>query len=211
MGQAKIRKLNGTYGTPKVSPLKSVPPKPEPSIVWHYTVGAAIKQIHSDGELHLSTMAQGREKSILWFSANPDWEPSAVKTILLNSRKIPLDKTGTEQLYGGLYRIAVSSSLLISWAEMKQAYKPESVEILEDAKRFGANPLDWWCSPSKVRSEHWMATERFSDGWQELRQDEIPESHLPTTSDILTFLESRNIDVFQLLSNPLLFINKRST
>jgi|SRR6266850_433247 len=211
MGQAKIRKLNGTYfEMSKVSPSPVVS-RPAPSIVWHYTVGAAIKQIRADGELRLSTMAQGREKSILWLSANPDWEPSAVKTIVLNSKKIPLDKAGTEQLYGGLYRIAVSSSLLISWAEMKQAYKPESVEILEDAKRFGANPLDWWCSPSKVRSEHWMAIERFNDGWQVLRQDEIPESRMPTTSDILTFLESRDIDVLQLLSNPLLFINNQCT
>src|SRR5690242_7344783 len=129
MGQAKIRKLNGTYfGMTEVSPL-TVLSQPAPSIVWHYTVGVAIKNILVDGELHLSTMAKGREKSILWFSANPDWEPSAVKAIELNSRKIPLDRAGTEQLYGGLYRIGVSPSVLISWTDMKKTYTPESVEI----------------------------------------------------------------------------------
>src|SRR5437660_1333520 len=109
--------------TSAVSPLTPVPQEPTPSIVWHYTVGAAIKKILADGELHLSTMGKGREKSILWFSANSDWEISATKRMMHTkdnkSRNLLLGKEGTKQLFGGLYRIGVSPSLLTSWADLR--------------------------------------------------------------------------------------------
>jgi len=185
--------------------------QPAPSIVWHYTVGAAIKKILADGELHLSTMGKGQDKSLLWFSVNPDWEPSAGKSITIDGKKKPLDKDGTAKLYGGLYRIGVPRSILISWADMKKMYKPESIEALESWKKIGANPLDWWCSPDIVNSKHWSAIEQFDDEWRELRRDEIPESRLPTIPEISAFLKSRNINPVQLSSNPFLLVNRKKT
>jgi hypothetical protein len=177
-----------------------------PSIVWHYTVGACIEQVLRDGELHLSTMAQGREKSILWFSANPEWEQTARKTIVLDGKKISLDRSGTEQLYNGLYRIGVSSHLLTPWSDLQKLYKPESVSTLEDARRFGSNPSEWWGSLTPIKSEHWLTKERFDKVWRELNEVEIPKAHLPTILEIMAFLESRNLSIFQLLENPTVFL-----
>jgi hypothetical protein len=202
MGQAKIRKFNGTYWTPKDLPSKPLP-KPTPPIVWHYTVGACIERILSDGELHLSPMAGGHGQSILWFSANPEWEPTAAKAIIVNGEKQPLDRTDTERLYGGLYRIGVSTAILSPWTDLQQItkYKPEAITRFEDwGKKRGANPLDWWGCINKVDASHWQTIERHVDvEWRELHQnDEIPQSHLtmkdftrPTASEISAFWKSR--------------------
>lgn len=187
-------------------PPKSTVPNPAPTIVWHYTVGACIERILADRELRPSTMAQGREKGILWFSANPDWEPTAGKALVVNGSKQPLDRAGTEQWYGGLYRIGASPSVLTSWTELKQmtGYKPESITILEKwASKLQANPLDWWGARDKIGSEHWLTIEHFDDGWKELHQhDEISPAPLPittlvqpTASEIAAFWASRNLHV----------------
>lgn len=202
MGQAKIKKLSGTNWTPEASPLKPVLPIPVPPLVWHYTVGACIERILADGELHVSAMAEGRGQPILWFSANPEWEPTAGKKIIVDGKSQPLDRTGTEQWYGGLYRIGVSPSILKLWAELKQTtitkYKPEAMTRFENwGKSLGANPLDWWGTFDNVRSEHWVTIERFDGGWRELHQhDEIPPASLPmpiiqpNASEIATFWKS---------------------
>jgi hypothetical protein len=193
-------------GTTKPELGGSYEVKPPPEFVWHYTVGACIEKILADGELRPSTMAQGREKSILWFSTNSEWEQSARKVIVLDGKKISLDKLGTEQLYNGLYRIGVPSHLLTPWSDLQKLYKPESVSTLEDARRFGSNPSEWWGSLTPIRSEHWFKKERFDKVWRELNEAEIPKAHLPTLTEILAFLELRNLSIFQLLKDPTVFL-----
>jgi hypothetical protein len=176
MGQAKTRKLNGTYGTPKVSPLNPVP-VPAPSIVWHYTVGAAIERILADGKLNLGLLA--RRYSVLWFSANPVWELSAGKRI----GNLHLDKTGTENYYGGLYRIGVSPSGLTAWNEWKAALRPNPQSLVE-FERYG-NPSEWWCSFGVVERNRWKTVERLIDNkWQALFQHDVILPAIVKTQEI---------------------------
>jgi hypothetical protein len=51
---------------------------------WHYTVRDRLRRIFGDGLIRPSTaLVPAGEKPAVWFSANPDWEPSANKAIRL--------------------------------------------------------------------------------------------------------------------------------
>ena len=60
---------------------------------WHYTTGTCFLQIVAEGAIRPSTAYVPRgERSIVWFSTNPVWEPSACKGIAMPGR---LPRTAT--------------------------------------------------------------------------------------------------------------------
>jgi hypothetical protein len=131
-----------------------------PSTVWHYTVGACIEQIRADRQLKLGWLS--RRYPVLWFSANPVWEPSAAKKGD-NGRR--LNKEETALRYGGLYRISVVPTGLTPWNDWKRALKANPQSLIE-FESYG-DPLEWWCSFNAVQSSRWKSIERLTDDkWQ---------------------------------------------
>lgn len=48
---------------------------------WHYTAWATLPAIVESGELRPSNEGADGELAVLWFSANPQWEPTATKML----------------------------------------------------------------------------------------------------------------------------------
>lgn len=114
---------------------------------WHYTTGDCLADILADGEIMPATGGiPVHEKPMVWFSANPQWEPTATKGVIEPSgwRR---DSTLAEMMHncGGLYRIAVNKSLT-PWPRVgAQAGigKPLRQALEMAARAASANPDDW--------------------------------------------------------------------
>jgi len=88
-----------------ISSTDQPPPSPDPpEHVYHYTTGTRLKQIINSGHI-LPTAAkiEPHEKPVAWFSASPEWEPTATKV------PIPgiAGQIATAKAQGGLVRITV--------------------------------------------------------------------------------------------------------
>lgn len=155
-------------------------------MVWHYTLGVYIYQIVESGEIRLSNNT--KDRPIVWFSSNPDWEETARRNFNTNGVRIPLDRQETEKYGHGLYRIGVypDRADLKPWLRLKSMARlsPRSVELLvSSAESVGANPYDWWGSVSPVPKRYWESIERFENGeWKSIFALSLPN---PDAEDAL--------------------------
>jgi hypothetical protein len=141
-------------------------------IVWHYTTEGKLDDIISSGVLRISQWEKkmGFPKPSLWFSKNPDWEPTATK-MAMDENQVPIKLTRQEQYeLDGLGRIAIKySQELISWAKYRRVSGLD--ESLLDrmeltGREKGASPSDWFASLKNIYERDWIAIEFWDgNGW----------------------------------------------
>ena len=100
---------------------------PGPSFAWHYTTGQKLDLILRSGAI-LPTTAKvpPHEQPVAWFSASPQWEPTATKYPAAGK----LGQLMTASAQGGLARIQVPTSVA-----------PHRIQDLP--RLAGTTPEDW--------------------------------------------------------------------
>jgi hypothetical protein len=91
--------------------------------LWHYTVGAYMESIVSDGEIRVADghVAKG-VRPVVWLSYNQLWEETANKLwIDSDGALVKLDREATHLVGGGLYRIEVDPAAApLDWHAYKR-------------------------------------------------------------------------------------------
>jgi hypothetical protein len=151
------------------------------TLVWHYTYGPTIERILREGCLMPGELPDDRpdiykrEKAVVWFSANQDWEPTSVKPAqdVATGEIIELTTRTEHQEFWGCYRIGVDPKILKPWMRIQKVARihPLLVRGLEYVGReAGANPDDWWGTVFPVYFYHWKKVQVLSgDQWEDLR------------------------------------------
>jgi len=116
---------------------------------WHYTTAAKLAAILRSGQLRPATAGvPASERPVVWFSTEPDWEPTACKMAFVPSRGlIRLNRDQTAALGGGLARIGIDAAILVGWPALARRANihPEIVRELESGGHAqGAHPERWY-------------------------------------------------------------------
>jgi hypothetical protein len=137
---------------------------------WHYTVGFRLANIQLDGYIKTATAAVSRhERSAVWFTSSPDWEPSANRLWRsLCGTLICLTREQTQARGGRLVRIGVVDDYpLLTWDELcREAHMKvgEKRRLLHAAQQWGSDPQnDWWGTFERVFAKDWAAVETFEE------------------------------------------------
>ena len=116
-------------------------------IAWHYTTGEKYALILASGVLKPATsFVPPNEKPIIWFSLDPEWEPTANKAVFVNGVMKRLTKAETQIMGNGLYRFGVPAKTLHPWPKLASKARMAS-GIRQGLERtgitLGANPRLW--------------------------------------------------------------------
>lgn len=134
--------------------------------LFHYTFGPKLPLIERSGRLMptgFGLALSSREKPILWWSANPQFETTAAKVMSMDAGKT-FFRPDLPQLHEliGAYRFQLPASApcpgLMPWTEIVRVARMDAREItglVASGVKLGAKPVDWWgtCSPLEL-SEH---------------------------------------------------------
>jgi len=137
------------------------------NLLWHYTIPSLIEAIFYSKKL-IPRWCTFDGKPILWFSANQDWEKSALQSEQLRTRNEMVEA------YGSLFRIGLhpDQKLLEPWTSLQRTAQLSSgsISYLEtSAQKLGANHSDWWGTTSSVSISEWRSVEKIvDDKWKEL-------------------------------------------
>jgi hypothetical protein len=142
---------------------------------WHYTIGAKLKAILTDGKIKPTTAFIPRgERPIVWFTSSSVWEETATKGILDPKTGEIVTATHEEPAAqgGGLFRFGVADDFPLHpfWRISRESQQNLKVTqaLLDIAIQEGSNPeRDWWGTFHEVHCADWKALEHFTpDGWQ---------------------------------------------
>jgi hypothetical protein len=145
-------------------------PEKRKTIYYHYTTGIQGRHILKDGFIRPSTaLIDPGEIPAVWFSSNPDWEPTAVKARRgLNGKMERLSMEETSEMGHGLMRFGVTKEIAgYSWNEIKEksGMSPKTARYLHnEGVRQGARPHEWRGTFERVSRNRWVAVERFEEG-----------------------------------------------
>lgn len=131
-----------------------------PETLYHYTVGSKLEQIEKARRLEprgYGMAASRREKPVLWWSANPLWEPTANKVVSRDGKNFYRPALRELQEMVGVYRYALdcrkpdglnaTGIKLIPWSRIPLIAKIDPVDIasmLRSAQTLGSTPTHWW-------------------------------------------------------------------
>jgi hypothetical protein len=137
-------------------------------IAWHYTTGQKFLEIVRVGYLDpKATVTLAGERSILWFSRDQYWEPTAQKSLVTGQL---LGMIGTYQHGGGLVRFGIPQPKLIGWPDLggKAGISPDQIKILETVGvEQGATPSNWCGSFGRIRTNKCLIDCLHTSGeWQ---------------------------------------------
>jgi hypothetical protein len=154
--------------------------------VYHYTAWAKLPAIVASGELRPSSAGAPGEKPLLWFSANPRWEPTATKLRVLAGRVFRMSFAEMEERFGAVrFVLPRNDPRLMKWASAcRYAGTPTAPRLaLERAGRLqGANPAHWLAIKSSLAVEalgfhvcvegRWCAADpnEMATVWAEIRE-----------------------------------------
>ena len=144
-------------------------------LIWHYTAVHRIADILRCGYVDVARLhVVPPEKPLAWFSADQDWERTVRKLAPLGSMQEML-RVGIK-----LYRIGVlPEAAPLNWTAIRKqsGMSGKTVHLLlQNAKRWGANPWDWYGSFSPVPESQWQAVEIFKNGWEKVTVAETQKS-----------------------------------
>lgn len=141
------------------------------NIVWHYAPWAYLPEIVDSGLLRRSNSGAPRTLSMLWFSANQVWEPTAAKRVsmvegepgrLLNFRE-QSDAIGCVR-----FGLLADDGRVMGWrlAADVAGFSPKERRALEAVGRQrGANPEHWCASASDVSLDELYFQVWFENEW----------------------------------------------
>lgn len=177
--------------------------------IYHYTTQVHMARIRETGYLQPShVLLDPGEKSLLWFSAHPHWEPSVKKMI---RRPEGVFLLSFEQLRKalGCVRLSIASSdprLMSRQTAYNYAGTPVSTRERLDhiGRQCGAEPDQWRAVASPIPlgelgiefldREEWLPSEHSAD--LDLRSSKGPV-RLDAQTFSSTSRESRQIGIFQ--------------
>ena len=167
MALLSVEKRRVTGGNAQLwedSQVKGFGSKPT-EIAWHYTIGRWSPKIFRDKYLKLEEPLPG-EKSLdeypcVWFSKSEDYEPTALKFIVRDGKRVGRCQNVQQQAkeHGGLLRIGVDSSRL---HPLKHVIKRRGLldgldQLIRIGIEEGANPhRDWMVSYKPVKIQQWL-------------------------------------------------------
>jgi hypothetical protein len=139
--------------------------------LYHYTFGRALPGIAEDGEIGVAEALPGTDAPVVWLSTRASFEPSVARYVLEDGRRRELGPAELAARGQGLFRIEVDPAIeampwreLLAWAEVPDAV---ARQLEQEARERGADPDDWWCSPTAVPRSRWAAIELWHPrhGW----------------------------------------------
>ena len=139
-------------------------------IAWHYTTGTKFKQIVESGYLDpKKTATPVNEKSILWFSKNQHFEPTAQKAIRLPTGQIKsLGMMGTYEMGGGLIRFGYPVAKLTEYKKLCRQAGINTLDVFSLERvglSQGAKPTDWLGTLTKVAIDDCIIEVFNGDAW----------------------------------------------
>ncbi len=138
-------------------------------MVWHYTPWACLPRIVDTGALRGSNVGAPGELAMLWFSANPQWEPTATKMLIDKTGKI-LQMTFTQQVVrAGCIRFGLPAGdlRLLDWrAACTAAGTPRATRrnLETVGKSSGGNPAHWFATIAQVPLNE-LCLQVWTNGW----------------------------------------------
>jgi hypothetical protein len=137
---------------------------------WHYTTGLCYDAIITDGIILPATAyVPEKEKPIVWFSTNADWDPTANKMRATDDGRLTtLTREETAHAGGGLFRFGgAPKTAPYDWRALKELSGMSARTargLYRTAVDSGASPYDWRGTFDPVLREKWLVVERFSQG-----------------------------------------------
>ena len=147
-------------------------------LIWHYTTEHAIANILRCGYVDVARLfVVPPEKAVAWFSADQFWERTVRKLAPPYGSMQDMLRKGIK-----LYRIGVlPEAAPLNWTAIRKQSGMSGKtgrRLVDNAKRWGSNPWDWYGSFSPVLESKWQAVETFKNGWQKTTATEIQKSEL---------------------------------
>lgn len=145
--------------------------------IWHYTVGVRLRSILRDKLIKPATAGvPAGERPVVWFTTNPEWEPTANKGVVRYGKTVWLTRAETEAEGGGLFRIEVAPETApYGWEEFKRLSgitEREEKRLARRAREWGSDYHDWRVSFEPVGADKWARIEtRNRDRWEEVPRD----------------------------------------
>jgi hypothetical protein len=125
--------------------------------LWHYTVGHKLPPIRNTGALlPTGVRIAPSEAPVLWFSADPVYEPTAIKLVQMPSQHGLHRPTMSElhELIGVFrFRLASDDERLVPWSRLQRRARisPTGVaSMLRAGIEIGAKPTNWFGVMSPV-------------------------------------------------------------
>lgn len=123
---------------------------------FHYTTGNKLALIARSNSLTpTNVMVAPKEKAILWFSANPVYEPTAVKLVMTSETQAR--RPSVEELHEiiGIFRFGIPAkdARLIPFnklALLAHIPKRDVTQMIASGMRIGATPVHWTGSFSSI-------------------------------------------------------------
>lgn len=156
---------------------------------WHYTTGRHIDAIFQSQRLAPRVPAWAPAGlAVVWFSTQPDWEPTAncafqrpgTQHRLLGTREM------TDLLCDGLFRISVRRSVrIVTWQTYCERCRlmPRNVEACRRMAAIeGSHPGRWLASFDSIGVENWLRVERwYGSEWGVIEgmEEIVPQNHEP--------------------------------
>jgi hypothetical protein len=139
--------------------------------LWHYTTKSRLDEIINSGALKVSIANQtnAKEKATLWFSKNPNWEPTATKLAMTESGVKRLTKKEQFDLFG-LGRIQIDENVkLYNWKQFKE-FGNANLKLLrkfeEAGIKMGGSPFHWFWTDADVKKDNWLIVEYYDgENW----------------------------------------------
>lgn len=141
------------------------------SLLWHYTTVQKLGLIVQSGAIQPSAPPRERdEKPVVWFSSQPDWDPTVNPVVAADGgwtrRYATLDEIIL--ITGGLARIGVAAEVAPhDWRAYKRlsGVSPRRAKAMYDrAVALGSRPSSWFVTFATVPREQWQAIEVDLDG-----------------------------------------------
>lgn len=134
-------------------------------LAWHYTTGEFAVRIAEAGVLLPTDAFIGpRERPVLWFSMEQDWEPTASKWCWQGSAVRKLDRWETCAAGRGLARFGIDPSKLIAWPALARVARipPKTADgLVRAGLRQGAVPTRWRGSVDPIPLTECLAIEAW--------------------------------------------------
>jgi len=149
----------------------------EKTLIYHYTSLSHLIEIFKTGKLLTSQTEKMLKvkKPGLWFSSNPNWEPSAFKRFNDGKKEFDLNTPEEFEKYIGCARIVTKlNPLFVTFAKYKHKSKVNPLlweKMAEIAKSKGSNTNEWYAifNPLSINT---LDIEVFENGnWISLKKE----------------------------------------
>lgn len=139
------------------------------SRVFHYTTGNKLSLIADSAALTpTNVMVAPDEKAVLWFSANPLYEPTAIKLIMTSDRKAYRPTVAQLNDIVGVFRFGLDAgdARLLSFSRLPRLAHISATDVsrmIASGLRIGATPAHWTGTLVPIAVSE-LTFEAWSDG-----------------------------------------------